>query len=474
MATALQLQRVHDLVTLDRLVALVDRRLSLSSRVDHDDPLARIQLDATLDRAQELVDSLSSSSPHPAPSSSARPPHLDQLAARLARAHARAAALPRPSPDHLAADEPAAPAPLAALLDALGPVKPITPLDALPWSPAASTSALPPTPTSADDDADAPPPLSGAATAPGKSERSALAALTPPAPASASLSISSGAAAPSDPASAPSLAPAGSRLRARRPAPTSSSRPTSTTSAATSADEADLPTPSSSATSSPTRRTLAPGAATAATGDDKPIPPYLAAKRARAREKALRAAADEDAAREAAERAVEREREEREERERREREEREAGRGRLGLRLRGRGAKGKGKEKEKAGEGEGEKGALSARDELLPVGSSTAGAGADLASYHASEQASLLGALSSLSSTLKASTLEFSTLLERDKEVLAAAEGKLEGSEGQMSKEGKRLEGVRKKGKGTTCATLGILAVVAVLWVLVFLLIKVT
>lgn len=428
-------------------------------------------------------------------SSSARPPQLDQLAARLARAHARAAALPRPSsdvrprPHHLAhaaqadqlhakqnpaaisADGPAAPAPLAALLDALGPAKPVTPPDALPWPPSASTStdsSSPTRPLSPGSDTDAPPPL-GAPTAAGKSERSALAALTPPAPASAAPTLSTSAAPPADlpPAFAP--APPGSRLRARRtaPAPSSSSRPTSTASAATSADEADAPTPSvsSSAPPSPARRTPAPAAPGPA--DDKPVPAYLAAKRARAREKALRAAAEEEA-RLAGERAAEeREKEEREERERREREEKSEGRGRLGLRLRGRG----GKEKEK---GKGKEGAVSARDELLPVGSSAPGKGADLASYHASEQASLLGALSSLSSTLKASTLEFSTLLERDKEVLQAAEGKLEGSEGAMSKEGKRLEGVRKKGRGTTCATLGILAVVAVLWVLVFLLIKVT
>ncbi|GAA5913321.1 hypothetical protein JCM8208_005208 [Rhodotorula glutinis] len=470
MASTPQLQRVHDLVTLDRLVALVDRQLAAPV----DDPLARIQLDATLRRAQELVDSLSSSSPHPAASSSARPPQLDQLAARLARAHARAAALPRSSSDRLAAvptGEPAAPTPLAALLDALGPAKPVTPLDALPWPPAASTSALPspaPPVESVDHAVDAPPHPSAATAAAGTSERSALAALTPPAPAPAPASSTTPIGA--DSSAMPALAPTGSRLRARRTAPTSASRPTSTTSAATSADEADA-TPSSSVPPSPTRRTLAL-APSAAPGDDKPVPAYLAAKRARARDKALRAAADEEARLEEERAAEERERGEREERERREREEREAGRGRLGLRLRGRG--GKGKEKETQGE-KGKKGATSARDELLPVGSSTpGGAGADLASYHASEQASLLGALSSLSSTLKASTLEFSTLLERDKEVLEAAEGKLERSEGQMSKEGKRLEGVRKKGRGTTCATLGILAVVAVLWVLVFLLIKVT
>ena len=395
-----------------------------------------------------------------------RPHHLAH-AAQADQLHAKQ------NPAAISADGPAAPAPLAALLDALGPAKPVTPPDALPWPPSASTStdsSSPTRPLSPGSDTDAPPPL-GAATAAGKSERSALAALTPPAPASAAPTLSTSAAPPADlpPAFAP--APPGSRLRARRTAaaPTSSSRPTSTASAATSADEADAPTPSvsSSAPPSPTRR--APGTAVpgAATGDDKPVPAYLAAKRARAREKALRAAAEGEA-RLAGERAAEeREKEEREERERRERDEKSEGRGRLGLRLRGRG--GKGKEKEK-----GKEGTVTARDELLPVGSSAPGKGADLASYHASEQASLLGALSSLSSTLKASTLEFSTLLERDKEVLQAAEGKLEGSEGAMSKEGKRLEGVRKKGRGTTCATLGILAVVAVLWVLVFLLIKVT
>ncbi|TNY22207.1 hypothetical protein DMC30DRAFT_415321 [Rhodotorula diobovata] len=100
--------------------------------------------------------------------------------------------------------------------------------------------------------------------------------------------------------------------------------------------------------------------------------------------------------------------------------------------------------------------------------------GPSLASYHATEQATLLTALTALSSTLKSSTLEFSSLLARDREVLSSAEAKLAASEGRMGAEGRRLEGVRRKGRGTTCATVGVLVGVAVLWVLVFLLIKVT
>lgn len=209
-------------------------------------------------------------------------------------------------------------------------------------------------------------------------------------------------------------------------------------------------------------------------GGDKPLPPYLVAKRARARDKAAAEAAERARREEEEERGKEREREERERKE-------GVGGGAGGLRSRfgGRGrGRDKGKGKGKEGEGEGEK---AARDELLLASSTSSSPGAQppkegpsLASYHATEQATLLTALTALSSTLKSSTLEFSSLLARDREVLSSAEAKLAASEGRMGAEGRRLEGVRRKGRGTTCATVGVLVGVAVLWVLVFLLIKVT
>lgn len=58
--------------------------------------------------------------------------------------------------------------------------------------------------------------------------------------------------------------------------------------------------------------------------------------------------------------------------------------------------------------------------------------------------------------------------------MLEEAEKRLEGNEGKMRVEQKRLEGVRGKSRGTTCWTIGVLAVVAAMWVGVFLLIKVT
>jgi len=54
------------------------------------------------------------------------------------------------------------------------------------------------------------------------------------------------------------------------------------------------------------------------------------------------------------------------------------------------------------------------------------------------------------------------------------ASNRLERNEGKIKVEGERLKGLKGKTRGTTCWTLGILAVVAAMWVGVFLLIKVT
>ena len=112
-------------------------------------------------------------------------------------------------------------------------------------------------------------------------------------------------------------------------------------------------------------------------------------------------------------------------------------------------------------------------EDLLPASSTTA-TSSDLLSHHHSLQTSLLSDLTSLSTALKTSSLTFSQNLEKDKEVMEEAERKLQGNEGRMKLEQKRLEGVRGKTRGTTCWTLGVLCVVVAMWVGVFLLIKVT
>ncbi|GAA5925932.1 hypothetical protein JCM1841_004044 [Sporobolomyces salmonicolor] len=111
-------------------------------------------------------------------------------------------------------------------------------------------------------------------------------------------------------------------------------------------------------------------------------------------------------------------------------------------------------------------------EDLLPADSSPSGT--DLLSHHHALQSSLLSDLTTLSSTLKTSSLAFSSNLEKDREVLEKAQEKLERNSGRMNAEQARLKQVRGKTRGTTCWTIGILAVVAALWVLVFLLIKVT
>ncbi|GAA5909323.1 uncharacterized protein JCM6883_005842 [Sporobolomyces salmoneus] len=116
----------------------------------------------------------------------------------------------------------------------------------------------------------------------------------------------------------------------------------------------------------------------------------------------------------------------------------------------------------------------SAISDLLPADSPSSVTSSDLLSHHHALQSSLLSDLTSLSSALKTSSQVFSENLEKDKEVMKEAEKQLEGNEGKMKVQQERLKGVRSKTRGTTCWTLGILTVVAFLWIMVFLLIKVT
>ena len=115
-------------------------------------------------------------------------------------------------------------------------------------------------------------------------------------------------------------------------------------------------------------------------------------------------------------------------------------------------------------------------DDLIPADSTPVGgaAGNDLLGQHHALQTSLLSSLTSLSGALKQSTLTFSDNLAKDKEVVTRAQEQLEQSESGMKKQQVRLKEVRGKSRGTTWWTLGLLAIVFMLWFLTFLLIKVT
>lgn len=117
-------------------------------------------------------------------------------------------------------------------------------------------------------------------------------------------------------------------------------------------------------------------------------------------------------------------------------------------------------------------------DDLIPADSTpVGGAGAgneSLLGQHHALQTSLLSSLTSLSGALKQSTLSFSDNLAKDKEVVTRAQEQLEQSEAGMKKQQVRLKDVRGKSRGTTWWTLGLLAIVFMLWFLTFLLIKVT
>lgn len=94
--------------------------------------------------------------------------------------------------------------------------------------------------------------------------------------------------------------------------------------------------------------------------------------------------------------------------------------------------------------------------------------------HHASLQNSLLSSLTSMSSQLKFNTMSFSQSLAEDKEVMEGAQRKLETNYDKMKQQGGRLDTLRKKSRGTTCAMVGIVASVAVAWVVMLGLIKIT
>lgn len=110
------------------------------------------------------------------------------------------------------------------------------------------------------------------------------------------------------------------------------------------------------------------------------------------------------------------------------------------------------------------------------VSSSTApaGNGSVLLDHHHALQEELISSLASMSGQLKTNALGFGDKLEKDKEVMEEAKQKLEENHEGMVKQAERLKGYSGKQKGTTCWTIAVVAGVAVAWVGVFMLIKVT
>lgn len=79
-----------------------------------------------------------------------------------------------------------------------------------------------------------------------------------------------------------------------------------------------------------------------------------------------------------------------------------------------------------------------------------------------------------MATQLKLNSLQFSEALSKDKAVMEDAQEKLSGNLGVMKKEGGRLEGYKRKAGGTTCFVLMGTGGVAIMWVGIFLLVKVT
>lgn len=109
-----------------------------------------------------------------------------------------------------------------------------------------------------------------------------------------------------------------------------------------------------------------------------------------------------------------------------------------------------------------------------PVDDTPVAKSSSLLDHHHDLQQSLITDLTSMSSQLKMNSLALSSALALDRAVVEKAQDALDGNLTRMKKEGGRLGSYEKKSRGTTCAVIGLVAVVAAAWVLIFLLIKVT
>ncbi|ORY89617.1 hypothetical protein BCR35DRAFT_300000 [Leucosporidium creatinivorum] len=98
----------------------------------------------------------------------------------------------------------------------------------------------------------------------------------------------------------------------------------------------------------------------------------------------------------------------------------------------------------------------------------------DLLSHHHSLQSSLMDNLTSLSTQLKTNSQTFASNLEKDKAVMADAKDKLEGNYEKMKQQQVRLKEQKGRSRGTLCWTIVVVSGVAIAWVVMFFLIKVT
>lgn len=97
----------------------------------------------------------------------------------------------------------------------------------------------------------------------------------------------------------------------------------------------------------------------------------------------------------------------------------------------------------------------------------------NLLSHHRSEQESLTEELANMAERLKLNSLEFSNLLEKDKNLLQGAEEKLDGNLTGMIKERDRLKEYKKKGGVTTWFVIGAVIAVMMAWFFMFALMRV-
>lgn len=98
----------------------------------------------------------------------------------------------------------------------------------------------------------------------------------------------------------------------------------------------------------------------------------------------------------------------------------------------------------------------------------------DLLSHHHSLQSSLMDNLTSLSTQLKTNSQTLASNLEKDKAVMADAKEKLEGNYEKMKAQQVRLKEQKGRSRGTLCWTIVVVSGVAIAWVVMFFLIKVT
>lgn len=95
-----------------------------------------------------------------------------------------------------------------------------------------------------------------------------------------------------------------------------------------------------------------------------------------------------------------------------------------------------------------------------------------LLSHHRSEQDALSSELATMASRLKQNSLAFSSLLEKDKQLLSTAEEKLEGNLVGMTGTRERLKSYSKKGGVSLWFTIGSVAAVACAWFFMFALMR--